>query len=338
MLRKFGTLALVFFWALFTLGADVLILQDPARDLLALGWPSVTGTITHSSVRELRGKGTTYHLDVRYTYDVGGQHFQGVRYRHFNRGLPDRGEVEERARRYAVGTEVPVFHSPGDPSRAVLEPGVTGGDLFMLMVLLPFNLVLVGITLSPLRRKAPGGTVSPEQRAGRLYVTLDDTSPVVAGAYGAGYTTLACIVLVGIPTRFHPSLPLVALAWAAILLVSLFAAGWKRSRLASGHYELVVDPRARRLSLPAILDRKERRDVAWDDIRDITVETHTQTSSRGGTQTSYRPTLVLAAGDPERRQEALVDWADADRAAALADWLRARLKPRGRDADASLSA
>lgn len=128
-----------------------------------------------------------------------------------------------------------MFHAPGDPSRAVLEPGVGGGDLFMLLFLLPFHLVLVGLSVSALTRKESSSAVRLEQRAGRLYVTLNDTSPALVGTYGAGLSILECIFLVGVPTRFNPSLPVVVLAWAVILVVSLFAVGWKRARLASGH-------------------------------------------------------------------------------------------------------
>jgi hypothetical protein len=262
----------------------------------------------------------------------------GNRHRHASRAVSNRGEVEALARRYAVGTPVTVFHSPDDPARSLLEPGVTGGDLFLMMFLLPFNLVMVGTAVSMLRRREEPPLVSPERRqGGRLCVSLNDTSPVLAAGYGAGGSALACGFIVGIPSGFNPSLPGALLTWAVVVGASVYALLWKRARLASGHYELVLDPRARRLSLPALLDRKERRDLAWDEVQDITVETHTRRTSKGP-QTTYRPTLLLTGGAPSRRQEALVDWSDLDRAEALVAWLRSQVKPPGPDADASLSA
>lgn len=342
MRRKPGSsfpLPFVVLWSLLTLGADGVILQGIVRDVWALGWPSVTGTLTDSSIQESRGKSTTYRLAVRYTYAVDGRSFNGDRYSFSSHGVSDRDEVEEQARRYAAGTRVTVFHAPGDPATSLLEPGLSGGDLFLMMFLLPFNLVMAAAVASRFQRQEEVPLVNPERReGGRLHVTINDTSPALAGFLGAGGAAFAGIFIVGVPAGFSPSLPVAVVAWAAVVAAGLYAMRWKRARLASGHYELVLDPRARRLSLPALLDRKERRDIAWDEVQDITVETHTRKTSRGGTQLSYRPTLVLTGGGPSRRQEALVDWSDLDRAEALVAWLRSQVKPPGPDADVSLSA
>lgn len=341
MRRKPGSsspIALLVVWSLLTLGADALIFHGVVRDLWAMGYPQVTGTITDSAVKVSRGKSTTYRLDVRYTYAVNGQRFTGNRHRYSSRGVSDQDEVEAQARRYAVGAEVPVFHAPDAPADSVLEPGITGGDLFLMLFLLPFNVVMVGLMVMAFTRREETAEVRPEQREGRLHVSLNDTSPALAGAYGAAGTAFATIFLVGIPTGFNPSVPVALLAWAAIVAAGVYAVRWKRGRMASGHYDLVLDPSARRLSLPAIGDRPARLDVRWDEVQSITVETHTRKTSKGGTQLSYRPTLLLSVGEPSRRRQVLVDWSDPDRAEVLVAWLRARVKPRGSDSDVSLSA
>jgi hypothetical protein len=324
--KKDKSLIFMLVWAVITLGADAFVLHGIGQSLRAAAWPRAAGTIIGSSVKEVRGnKGTTYRLSVRYTYEVDGQPYQGSRHRFTAWNTSSLDAAEALVERYPAGARVTVFHAP-DASDSVLETGLSGGDLFLLLFLFPFNLVLVGTVLAALgKQKQDSSVVKAEQRSGRLHVLLNDTPPKLAGALGAGGTCFAALLLVGIPTDFAPRLPAAILAWAAVAAAGVYATRWMRAREASGHYDLVLMPRARRLSLPAIAGRKERLDVAWDEVQAITVETHVEKTGRGS-RTTYRPTLSLT-GDGRPRQTIVMDVSDEDRAEALAAWLRAQLKP-----------
>lgn len=84
-------------------------------------WPSVEGRITASTVTTRTEDGQTQHWPhVAYAYTVGGKDHAGTRVRF---GLAREGLAQAKAlcARYPVGSRVPVFYDPADPSRSVLE-------------------------------------------------------------------------------------------------------------------------------------------------------------------------------------------------------------------------
>ncbi|MFP2926968.1 DUF3592 domain-containing protein [Pyxidicoccus sp. 3LG] len=340
MHRKSGrsfSLAFLLVWSLIVLLADGFILYGIMQGLRATTWPEAMGTITHSSVSTSRGsKSTTYKLAVRYSYSVDGRLHEGDRHRFSGWSSSSSGAAEALVRRYPVGSSVTVFHAP-DATDSVLERGITGGDLFLLLFLLPFNLVMVGLSLDALRGRRPEDTaVSPVQKEGRLHVALNVTSPKLAGAYGAGGAGFAALLVVGIPTDFDPPLPVALITWGAVAAAGVYARWWMQARVTSGHYDLVLDSRARRLSLPAISGRSARLEVAWDEVQAVMVETH-QVKTSGRVRKTYRPTLELTGEDGPRR-ELIVDVLEPERAEAVAAWLRSQLKPGRPGGAATLSA
>jgi len=103
-------------------------------------WPSVDGTVIRSKVRvsesrgtDSSGKSTTtydYEADIGYRYAVGdGAALQGDRLS-FG-GLTNRAIAERTVKKYPVGATVKVYYDPGKPEQSVLEPGYSGGMLFM---------------------------------------------------------------------------------------------------------------------------------------------------------------------------------------------------------------
>jgi hypothetical protein len=88
----------------------------------ASGWPSTNGVVTASSV-EARSSGedegfTDYPV-VRYSYQVGGQAFQGNR---IALGPETGGSgARKTVARYATGAPVTVFYNPQNPAEAILE-------------------------------------------------------------------------------------------------------------------------------------------------------------------------------------------------------------------------
>lgn len=87
------------------------------------------GTITRSEVEAVRSKGITYSFKVAYTYSVDGQPYEGSKHRSSSWRTSEPGDAEERVARYPLGTRVPVYYQPGQPSEAMLQPGLGSSDL-----------------------------------------------------------------------------------------------------------------------------------------------------------------------------------------------------------------
>lgn len=85
-------------------------------------WRSTLGMITASALeRRSRGtnRGYANYAAVRYSYQVGGQTYQGTC---FDLGSAVSGKGAKKViARYPVGAEVMVFYNPQNPSEAVLE-------------------------------------------------------------------------------------------------------------------------------------------------------------------------------------------------------------------------
>ncbi|HZH14394.1 MAG TPA: DUF3592 domain-containing protein [Archangium sp.] len=314
-------------WSAFTLTFDGKILKGLVRQSLAASYPHVPGTITHSQVVERRGgDGSSYGFEVRYVYEAAGRQYEGTHYRYGDLTSSHQRSMDGLARRFPAGATVPVFHPPEAPADAVLVPGVQGHDLFMLLFLTPFNLMmLVGWygVYAGLRKEEEG--VGAFTREGRVHVI----SAVAVGLLTLGGASLVVLFAVGLVTGFEPPLPVAVLSWAAVIATSVAVARRQRAKLDAGAYDLILDEPNRRLSLPVGPGREERLDVPWSQVKSVLVEERTQKDSDGDFVTHWYPTVVLTAPEGQLRNEALVEWNDETKATALVKWLGERLTPLG---------
>ena len=107
-------------------------------------WPSTMGTV-NSSYLERRSSsegGSTDYPVVHYSYQVGGQSYQGAKLAPGPEvGGTGAGKVVAR---YPEGAQVMVFYNPQDPSDAVLERKAPAQWLIWLLLIV-FDCVLCGI-------------------------------------------------------------------------------------------------------------------------------------------------------------------------------------------------
>jgi hypothetical protein len=333
-MRVLNAVLLLFllFWSALTLMFDGRILQDLAHQSLATRYPRASGTITHSQVVQHRGNdGTTYGFEVRYSYEVDGRSYEGTRYRYGSWNSSDRDLADDAARRFPVGATVSVFHHPETPADAVLLTGVQGHDLFMLLFMSPFNLVMFGgwyAVVYVLRSKEEDDDgVGAFTHEGRVHVRLAGMSVRAAGLVAFGVASVVAIFAVGLVTSFHPSLSTAVLTWGAVIAVGVYFARRQRAKLEAGDYDLILDETNRRLSLPAVLDREERLEVPWSQVKSVIVEARTKKDDDGEIpMTVWCPTLVLTTPQADDRNEALVEWEDENKATLLVKWLRVRMR------------
>ncbi len=133
-------------------------ISDLRKARATRSWPTTTGRILHARVSRyegyVRGGGgyhTYYDPAVTYEYTVDGTTYQGKRIA-IGTGYSTqaRNAVKRRISAYHAGKEVQVFYDPADPKQAVLEHGIEGG--VMLLILAGITLVVVAALMLPWNR------------------------------------------------------------------------------------------------------------------------------------------------------------------------------------------
>lgn len=107
-------------------------------------WPSTMGTVIASRIEQRSSSegGYTDYPVVQYSYQIGGQPYQGTKLA----PGPEVGGTGARkvVGRYPAGAQVMVFYNPQDPSDAVLERKAPAQWL-MWLILVIFDCVLCGV-------------------------------------------------------------------------------------------------------------------------------------------------------------------------------------------------
>ena len=107
-------------------------------------WPSTMGTVNASYLerRSSSEGGSTNYPVVQYSYQVGGQPYQGMKIAPGPEvGGTGAGKVVGR---YPAGAQVMVFYNPQNPSDAVLETKAPAQWL-MWLILIIFDVALCGV-------------------------------------------------------------------------------------------------------------------------------------------------------------------------------------------------
>ena len=159
------------------------------------------GIVRSAEMAANSGNGsTTYSAKVTYTYQVRGVDYAGDKI-----AVAQMSASSDYARqilnRYPVGKQVSVHYAPGDPSQAVLEPGIHGGTWICLGVGTAF--VLFGILFLQIQRAAVGARIPGQAQSSSVLMQPDgrvgmDKPPVLMG--------VICL-LVGIGLSFVPPDP-----------------------------------------------------------------------------------------------------------------------------------
>ncbi|WP_375761001.1 DUF3592 domain-containing protein [Corallococcus exercitus] len=322
-----GLLVFLLPWTAMTVAIDVLVCSDMVRQVQAESWPTVQGTITRSEVEMVRSKGIKYAPKLAYTYSVDGQPYEGSKYRFASFRSDDPRYAEDAVARYPLGASVPVHYRPGQPSEAVLQPGLMSLELFLLMILMPFNLVALWLGTMVVQSWKPQPPLLSTffREDGSECVTLDGPWPSTRVFLALGCAALGCFVLGAATGALTAPLPVGVGAWGIIIACGVFAGRWSRSRLKSGHYDLRLHAQARSLSLPPFSRRRQRLDVRWRDVRSLRVETQVR-QHKGRPVTRYQLTLERSSADGGVRQEDIAGFSRQEQAEALAHWLRTHLK------------
>jgi hypothetical protein len=124
--------------------------------------------------------GTTYSVDILYSYSVAGQEFKANRYNFATGSSSGRRAKEAIVRRYPPNKQTVCYVNPADPSDAVLVREATS-ELWFGLIPLVFVAVGAGGVYFALRKKAPPGA-SPVSR--KFTTSTSKAGAIVAAATG----------------------------------------------------------------------------------------------------------------------------------------------------------
>jgi hypothetical protein len=316
-------------WTGMTVVPSAMALSGITRQLRAMLYPSVEGTIVHSGVAAGQDSDgdPTYRFSVRYTYEVDGQRHESTQYRYSSWATASRGFVEQLVARFPERSPVRVYYRPGAPGDAVLLTGLQGTDLMVLLVMTPFIFVMVGGWYTLVRRRrVANAEIRSFERAGRTHVTLRETAALITGLFAAGGCAFLVTIILAVAWGGDPPVQPVLMAWVLVTAVGVAITRRMRLREKQGRYDLIFDRPRGKLTLPPGPERLTSAEVGFGDITAVKCVPHTYKDDEGDTQLVWRPILELKSKQGPPRAEVIAQWSDQSRAQALTDWLRSHLR------------
>lgn len=303
------------------------LLETTVRQHLALKFSTTQGKIVRSevghSVMIRRG------VEIEYHYSVGGRAYTGYRYRYddHNATLEWQVAVED----HPLGSSRTVYYNPENPADAVLEPGVDGGDLLLLLFALPINVLtsmLWRAMITRLQEKSrirPAGGVRIFKQPGVTLVPLGETSAFTAGCYGMAAVAFIAAFPVVIARGFEPSLRLMKTTWAVVAAVGVAVFVWRVIRKWSGIYDLRIDQASQTVTLPQTAGRQQPLSISRREISGVSMQRRVS-KSPSGTHFSYLPALNRDGLPAESRSIKLITWGwSEEKARAFSQWLSEEL-------------
>ena len=162
-----GGILFILFFAVFWIGgtavATVAITGDLAKQHSTRTWDEVPGVMDRSWVDEEvscteEGCSTNHCVYVEYSYGYGNL-LSGDELSKMEDCYASSGLAEKLIERYPAGDEVTVYHHPDDINETVLETGLSLRYMWLLVFLLPFQLVSLALlyVLQSVARRAISG-------------------------------------------------------------------------------------------------------------------------------------------------------------------------------------
>lgn len=219
---------------------DGAVVRDIVRQRRATHYAVTEGVITSSRANsEYAGEGgPVYSLAVTYDYSVGGHAFSGDHYYVNDWGGTSDPWAEETARALPPGRRVSVYYPPEDPARAILAPGVTGGQLLLALMGFPLTLIPASVIIGARRRMAGGPGLIHDETAQKpraehlakwlvlsIFARLTPLGGAAMGACAAAFSELLLILII---FGGHPPIVVPIVAWIAALTAAL--GGYRASR------------------------------------------------------------------------------------------------------------
>lgn len=315
----------VVIWVAGVISLDLRFARAFARHFHAATYVPVEGRVLRSAIRQNPGsEGSSYDVDIEYTYEVEGREFRGTRVRYYK--LWTREWVARFVDGHPAGAVVTVYFDPSSPEDSVLLRDTDGGPLFAVMFLLPFNvgaLVLGGILALILwgdKPRKPLKIVADGEFERIRLSPWHPVAPVGMAIFGTSSVAVFSITCCG---GLPPSIATMVVAWLFVATVSAIAYRSVARRIAMGLDDLVIDLDRKELVLPALFGRKEPIIVPFADVD--AVEVNPESDSDGDRK--FQVVVRVFDSDRKLHNAKLVEWPEERDANELAEWLRDRVGP-----------
>lgn len=304
--------------------ADFYLISKAMNEHASSGWPQVTGTITTSTAVAHRNKnGRRYRPSVTYTYDVDGETRTGkVITIGESRGPSFRSE-KSALELYPVGKSVPVFVDPASPGNAALVVGLQRNTVAFLFFIGLLNAVAAIMLRPSIRsfafRGEPIRYYLVEDSPQRAVLRLAHMTAAEFGFLWGGFASVA----VGVAVLLVPG-PVLTVAAAGLAVVAIGCVlGFlrRRSTLAAGRHDVVVDRGSGMVALPPTWSEASGPTIDMAMIDRVEVRA---SQSRSKNNQSTAEIALHAAEWEEPRVTAT--WMSLDEAAVIAVWLRQELQ------------
>ncbi len=343
----FGILWLLF-WSAITLCFDVLWLWMIANQLLTLTYTATDGTVRESRIE--RGTDSdgdaTHDAKIAYDYVAQGQAHRGDTIRNFSMRMNGGyQQAKEATQRYPVGKAITVYYKPSRPSQSVLERGVRGGDFFLPLFMMPFNIIMLGgwyALASSWRKNARPAGFRVRDDGLKVVARLYEVTPLTAATLAAMVSSFLLIFVCGFGMMALPIDWLVTGAWGIILSAVLFA--WARFRqpattLEYDHFsgritivkadgpthafttaEIVALGREAAADEPEEFEEPDPKDDAADESLPADED------EAGHEPEPQSPTITYRDAAGQEQTVALAGWSTAESVTWLMNWLQETLR------------
>jgi hypothetical protein len=285
-----GMVLAALFWCILTAICDVGLLPGMIEQVRSYWFKPAPARIISSEVTEHPGSETpTYGVKVEFEYSVDGKEYSSDRYNFDNVKWADSDWARRAVRENPAGAERVCYYDPWNPSRAILERGLEGRELFMLMFMAPFNMAGAFLLWAAFwGRRYDQAELKP-----RFVDTLQNREGWSMARFNSsglffamfGLTTFLGLFVTMIPSGFPPSRLKAESIWAIEIVISIVITIVFRRREVAGKYDLILDFSARQLSMPAMHKRKEVERIPFADVRAIRSRTFTEGSGEDKRET-----------------------------------------------------
>jgi len=332
-MKALGGISFIIFaiaWSGLVIFFDMKISPNTIKQIQSQNYPSVEGRIIESTViSHPAAKGAVnYSALIQYQYGIGPVIYGATRLRYDSITSSGREWAEQLVREHPVGP-VRVYFNPAHLGDAVLEKGIGGETLMLILLLTPFHVVMLGFWIASIAwvryksREPVAGGANIRRIGGKTRVRLVKLTAFEVAVLALLALSFGSIFIVGLTTGFHPSIKAASAAWITILVGTLGFAAQRWLKNHSGNDDLIIDDGARTISLPLTFGRTTRETFDFPGIRGVVIEKFAHSTKNGRTTYSYAPALRLK--DKKDANTTIVDWYDQQRATAFAAWLRQQL-------------
>jgi hypothetical protein len=323
----FYPLLLLVFWTSLMLTADFVVVETSVRQARSVNFASTIGKMVQSEI----GKGAMSHrgVEIGYNYTVNGNNYTGHHYRYDDRN--EAWEYSTAIDAFPRWSERKVYYNPDDPADSVLDPGLDGCDLLLLLFATPLNVVTLALWVAVVQsrrgKKASelAGGVPILKRGGEIRAQLAAFSPAAAALVALGVAAFLFAFPVVSIGGFMPTMTVMLVVWALVLTAAVAAFGWTFKKNRSGAYDLRIDEVSRVVTLPLIGGRRKPLSLARNEILAVSLQCRI-TKTPSGDYFSYLPAINRVANEPELPTIRLVTWGWTEaKARAFGQWLSGQL-------------